>query len=263
VRASDYRTLRGPTYIAVIADELAFWFTGDASANPDDEILSAVRPGLSTTGGPLFMISSPYARRGELWRNYDRHYGPHGDPLVLVAQGTSRDFNPTLSQGVVDRAMERDPQSARAEFCAEFRTDIESFVSIEAVTNCVVRGYYEHAQVRGVAYSAFVDPSGGSADSFTLAIGHFEHSRGVSVVDAIREAKPPFDPSAVVGEFSRLLKNYNITTVYGDRYAGIWPVEQFNRHNVTYVQNAKAKSDHGAKAPIRCSVPIRFWRAKG
>jgi hypothetical protein len=108
VRASDFRRLRGPTYIAVIADESAFWLN-ENSANPDDEILNAIRPGLATTGGPLFMISSPYARRGELWRTYDRHYGAKGDPLVLVALGTSRTFNPTLSQRVVDRAMERDP----------------------------------------------------------------------------------------------------------------------------------------------------------
>jgi nicotinamidase-related amidase len=47
----------------------------------DDEILNAVRPGLATTGGPLFMISSPYARRGELWRVFQKHYGGAGDPL--------------------------------------------------------------------------------------------------------------------------------------------------------------------------------------
>jgi hypothetical protein len=243
VRASDYRTLRGPTYVAVIADELAFWFSGEASSNPDDEILNAVRPGLATTGGPLFMISSPYARRGELWRTYDRHYGPHGDPLVLVAQGTSRQFNPTLSQSVVDRALDRDPVSARAEYGAQFRTDIESFVGVEAVSNCLVKGYREHQPVRGIPYQAFTDPSGGSADSFTLAIGHFDHSRSVCVVDAIREVKPKFDPSQVVAEFSGLLRSYNVSTVYGDRYAGVWPVEQFARHGVTYSQSAKPKSD--------------------
>ena len=111
VRASDFRRLRGPTYIAVIADESAFWLTADNSNNPDTEILNAVRPGLATTGGPLFMISSPYARRGELWRTYQRHFGPQGDPLVLVARGSSRTFNPMLAQGVVDRAMERDPRA--------------------------------------------------------------------------------------------------------------------------------------------------------
>jgi hypothetical protein len=44
------------------------------------------------------MITSPYARKGELWRTYRKHYGPEGDPLVLVAKGTSREFNSTLPQ---------------------------------------------------------------------------------------------------------------------------------------------------------------------
>jgi hypothetical protein len=95
VRASNFRRLRGPTYCAVLADEAAFWLS-DESSNPDTEILNAVRPGLATTGGPLLVAGSPYARKGELWNAHRRHYGPKGDPLILVAQGASRDFNPSL-----------------------------------------------------------------------------------------------------------------------------------------------------------------------
>lgn len=94
VRAASFRRLRGPTYVAVIADEAAFWYSDEFSANADAEIINAVRPGLATTGGPLVIASSPYAKRGVLWETHRRHYGPDGDPLILVAQGTSRDFNP-------------------------------------------------------------------------------------------------------------------------------------------------------------------------
>src|SRR5215831_2680809 len=98
VRAASFRRLRGPTYVAVIADEAAFWMTDDWSSNPDTEILNSVRPGLALSRGPLVIISSPYGKRGALYDAYRRHYGPDGDPLVLVAQGSSRTFNPTLSQ---------------------------------------------------------------------------------------------------------------------------------------------------------------------
>jgi hypothetical protein len=91
VRAADFRRLRGPTYVSVIADESAFWYSADlGSANPDSEILNAVRPGLATTRGRCFIVSSPYARRGELWNLYNRHFGPNGDPRILVAQAPSR-----------------------------------------------------------------------------------------------------------------------------------------------------------------------------
>ena len=36
---------------------------------------TTVRPGLATSRGQCFIISSPYARRGELWNLYNRHFG--------------------------------------------------------------------------------------------------------------------------------------------------------------------------------------------
>lgn len=95
VRPANYRTVRGITAVAAIADEVAFWSL-DGAANPDTEILNALRPALATTGGPLVVISSPYAKRGELYGAFRRDYGATGDPLIMVAKGTSRTFNPTL-----------------------------------------------------------------------------------------------------------------------------------------------------------------------
>ena len=118
VRPASFRKLRGPTYIAVIADELAFWYVDAAYANPDVEILNAVEPGLATTGGPLILASSPHARRGVLWEMFRRHHGAGGDPLILVAHGASRTLNPSLPQRVVDRALEKDRARATAEYLA-------------------------------------------------------------------------------------------------------------------------------------------------
>jgi hypothetical protein len=123
VRSASFRRLRGPSYLAVICDEAAFWYS-EETAYADIEILNAVRPGLATTNGLLAIISSPYARRGVVWETWHHHYGPPGDPLILVAHGASRTFNPSLPQSVVDRALDRDPASA--EYLAEFRADIES-----------------------------------------------------------------------------------------------------------------------------------------
>jgi hypothetical protein len=246
VRASDFRRLRGLTLIECIADESAFWLS-DESANPDSEILNAVRPGLATTGGPLFMISSPYARRGELWRAFTKHYGASGDPLILVAKGSSRDFNATLPQSVIDRAYERDAAAASAEFGGEFRKDIDSPFNLEAVQSVVDRGVYERSPVRGVNYDAFIDPSGGSADSFTLGVGHTDRTtdwqKPVVVVDCLRETKPPFNPSTVAEEFAKVLKDYNVSKIVGDKYAGLWPVEVFAKLSVIYERSAAPKSD--------------------
>lgn len=240
VRAASFRRLRGMTSVAILADEAAFW-RSDESANPDTEILNAARPSLATTGGPLVAISSPYARRGEVWNVYKRHFGPAGDASILVAQGASRDLNPSLSERVVARAMERDPAAAKAEYLAMFRADIEAFVALEVVEACVTPNVFERAPVEGPIYFGFVDPSGGSADAMTLAVAHLED--GKVVVDAVRERKPPFSPEAVVGEFSETLKAYHIHCVRGDRYGGEFPRELFRKQKIEYRVADKTRSD--------------------
>ncbi len=110
IRAASFRNVRGVTAVAVVGDEACFWYDDQSgSANSDTAILDALRPALATTNGLLAVISSPYARRGAVYETWSRHYGEKGDPQILVAQGASRDFNPSLAQKVVDRAMERDP----------------------------------------------------------------------------------------------------------------------------------------------------------
>jgi hypothetical protein len=240
VRAASFRRLRGMTSVAVLADEACFWFSDD-SANPDTEILNAARPSLATTGGPLIVISSPYAKRGEVYNAWRRHYGPDGDPMILVAQADSRTLNPSLSQRVIDRALERDRVAATAEYLAQFRADIESFVAIETVEACVERGVLERAPRHGVRYVAFTDPSGGSVDAMTLAVSHRDGDR--VVVDAVREVKPPFSPEATVDEFAALLKSYGIRQVSGDKYAGQWPREQFRKRGISYDTSPEPKSN--------------------
>jgi hypothetical protein len=239
VRAASFRRLRGPTYIAVIADECAFWLS-ENSANPDAEIINAVRPGLATTGGPLIIASSPYAKRGILWETHRKHYGPKGDALILVAQGASRDFNSTLKQSVVDRALERDPAAASAEYLAQFRTDIETFCSYEVVQSCI-GGHFTMAPLAQHKYHGFTDPSGGSADSFTLSISHKEGDK--VVIDLVHEVRPPFSPETVIDDLCIILKNYRISRVTGDRYAGEFPREQFRKRGINYICSEKVKSD--------------------
>jgi hypothetical protein len=244
VRGANFRRLRGPTYIAVLADESAFWYSqDDGSLNADTEIINAVRPGLATTGGPLILASSPYARRGELWEAYRRNFGANGDPLLLIAQGTSRVFNPSLKQSVVDRAYERDPVSADAEFGAQFRTDIEDFINREAVDACIDRGVFERLPVERIAYVGFVDPAGGSGqDSMTLAVAHRGNDR-TAILDCVREVKPPFSPAAVVADFAAVAKSYRISKLTGDHWGGEFVREPFRLAGIRYELSEKTKSD--------------------
>jgi len=240
VHSASFRSTRGFCTAAVIADEIAFWRTDD-SAEPDYEIINALRPGMATIPGSILLAaSSPYARRGELWRAHRNHYGKEGDP-ILVWQADTRRMNPTVRQQVIDREYERDPASAAAEYGAVFRSDIEAFIPREVVEACIDLGIQERPPITGVSYMAFVDPAGGSGgDSFTLGIGHREDK--TIVLDCLRERRPPFSPDAVCEEFAGTLKSYGITKCVGDRYAGDWPPERFKVHGITYEHAEKPKS---------------------
>jgi hypothetical protein len=242
IQTASFRTTRGYSVIAALCDELAFWRTGEGSSNPDTEIIAALRPAMSTIPGSMLLCaSSPYARKGELWTAFRKHFGKDGDP-VLVWKAPTRVMNSTVPESFVAEAYENDPASAAAEYGAEFRSDVETFVSREAVEAAVMHGRLELPPLPRARHTAFCDPSGGSSDSMTLAIAHLR-SDGCVVLDAIREVKAPFSPESVVAEFCVLLKSYRITTVCGDRYGGEWPRERFQVHGVRYEVSEKAKSD--------------------
>jgi hypothetical protein len=240
IHTSSFRAVRGYTIVGAICDEIAFWPTED-SANPDTEILNALRPAMATVPNALLLaISSPYARRGVLWETHRNNFGKNDAP-VLVWQAETRAMNPTLPQRVIDEAFERDPVSAEAEYRANFRTDCERLVGLEIINACTPKGYAEFPPTEKTRYVAFVDPSGGSSDSMTLGIAHCNEV-GIAVLDVLREARPPFSPERVVADFANDLRRYRISEVFGDAYAGEWPRERFSARGITYRVSERSRS---------------------
>lgn len=244
IHTASFRSIRGYTVVCFLGDEAAFW-SADGS-NPDAEIFAAARPATATNPHALIVgCSSPYARRGLLWEMYKKHFGKDSDD-VLVVQAPSLVMNSSLPESIVAQAYEDDPASAAAEYGAEFRSDIESYVRKEAVDACVVPGRFEQPAVSRIEYCAGFDAAGGSGqDEMTLAIGHYarQGERVTAVLDLVIGVKPPFSPETVVAEFCVVLKRYRVSYVHGDRYAGEWPREQFQKADIAYELTDKPKSD--------------------
>jgi hypothetical protein len=241
VRPASFRKLRGPTYVAIIADELAYWYTDDWYTNTDTEVLAAARPGLMTTRGQLICASSPYAKRGTLWNAFKKHYGPDGSPSVIVAKGTTRELNPNISQEEVDRELERDPERNRSEYLAEFRSDVDSFISIEVVEACV-GDYREIAPQNEFTYRLFADSAGGEGqDSFSCSIAHRLGEQ--TIVDVAREWRPHFNVEGVIDEVCALAKSYRISRIVGDKFTGGVIPQLFRQRGFTYDTTTIVKSD--------------------
>jgi hypothetical protein len=240
VHTASFRSVRGYTVVFCALDELAF-FSTEGSANPDVEIVNALRPAMATVPGALLLgISSPYAKRGVLWQMFREHFGKANAP-VLVWKADSRSMNPKLNPMTVKLAYLRDSASASAEYGAQFRSDIETFLSVEIIERSVRTGRVELPPLAGVSYYAFVDPSGGVSDSMVLAIAH--EDKGYAVLDCIVEAAAPFVPETVTKQFCAMLKRYRLSEVFGDRYSAEWCAQTFDKFGVHYRPSEKSRSE--------------------
>jgi hypothetical protein len=240
VMSCSYRSVRGRTVVCAVFDEVAFWRVEGVS--PDREILAAIRPSMATIPNSLLLvISSPYARSGVLYEHHRDYYGKD-DGEILVWQSPTRVMNPTISDKLIDKETTKDPSAARAEWQAQFRDDIEEFLSLDAINAvCVLPG--EMAADKHKVYQAFVDPSGGRADAMTLAIGHNDWNGSHQLVDLLRAWEPPFNPEDVVVEMAGILKRYRVSTVTGDRYGAGWVEGAFSKVGIHYEPCVKVKSD--------------------
>jgi hypothetical protein len=187
----------------------------------------------------LIGISSPYRRGGLLYERWKTHYGKDDDD-VLVIQAPSRTLNNTLDQKIIDDAMARDPAVARAEWLAEWRDDVATFVPREIIDAAVDIGVTVRPPTPSVRYMAFADPSGGVGDSFTCGLSHAEGN--AALLDCLVEIQAPFNPTTATATVAETLKAYGCTEVTGDRYAASWVVEAFAKHGVTYKHSLRDRS---------------------
>jgi hypothetical protein len=243
VHSNSFRTVRGRTLVACIMDEVSFW-RDDTTANPDIETYRAVLPSLATTNGMLVGISTPYRRIGLLHQKHRDHYGQDGDD-VLVVQGASQRFNPSLSDAVLDAQRGADPTASLSEWDAEFRSDISSFLDDRLIEAAIEIGrpleLPPMLQFGAPTYAAFTDPSGGvGSDSYTLAVGHKEDE--LFVLDLVRGTEGSFDPAAKTRDYAAVLKDFHLTTVTGDHYATSWVSSAWAEAGVSYVKSELPKS---------------------
>lgn len=240
--ANNFRSIRGPAVVCAVFEELAFW-RSDESANPDQEVLRAVRPSMLTTrkhGALLIGISSPYAKRGLLYEKHRDHFGDD-ESRVLIWKADTLTMNPAADAEEIAAAYADDPQAAAAEYGAQFRDDLQSFLDADLLATLTRGSPLELPPRAGITYCGFLDPSGGRGDAMTVGIAHREEN-GRAVLDLVRAVQAPFDPAVVVADFAGLLQEYRIGEVEGDAYSGEWCAAAFAEAGISYKTSAIPKS---------------------
>lgn len=131
----------------------------------------------------------------------------------------------------------------------------------EPIMDAVARGVPARPPEPGVSYAAFVDMSGGSNDDAVLAVGFTDADGRAVVCRVVNQGQPPpFDPRRAVERFVGILREYSVSRVTGDRYAGETFRADFERQGIAYKGCAESKSAlyEALEAPLngRCvSLP--------
>lgn len=238
VKTCNFRATRGYSTVCIILDELAF-YRSENSANPAEEVIISLLPSLLPKA-KLIGISTPYGKFGYLYQIFSKHFGDENSDILVWRAGT-RIMNPQYRQEIIDRLYKRDKSAMKSEFFGEFREDLESYLSENILERAIVSGCKMVPYDSAKHYQAFVDPSGGRKDSFTMAIAHREDK--TVILDYIAEIKPPFNPIEVVKNFADIFSNYRITTVLGDAYAGEWVCSVFKENGIYYKESKLSKSE--------------------
>jgi hypothetical protein len=253
----DWRSIRGYTLLAAIVDEVCFFgLDAESKVRSDTELIRAIKPALATTKGRLICISSPYAKKGWAFNQWKKYFG-NNDGKVLIWNCPSKTMNPTLSQSIIDDAMEEDRAAALSEYMGQFRDDIALFLPREVIEGVVIKGRKELLPRSVIQYFSFVDVSGGRSDDAALAIAH--KSERKVIIDFTKRYLPPFNPNSVVQSMADELKRYGLHQTTGDNYAAEYTAQAFQAFGVKYKKSEKVKSQlYLELLPRLCSGEIEL-----
>lgn len=248
VTTASKKAPRGYSCPTACLDEIAWWQNDDDGANPDHEVVTAVRGSLGRIAGSMLLaLSNPYAPKGELYEAVEQYFG-QADDEVLVWNSDTLSMNPTYDRRSIARAFKRDPVVAASEFGSDgfvqFRQASSALFDLEPVVAAIITGRRELPPVPGTKYVAFLDAAEGSrsGDSMALGIAHREGSR--ALLDVVVVVEPPFKPGDVIAtRFAPALHAYACRAVRGDRHAIGFVSESLRACGITFEPSTLSKSE--------------------
>ncbi len=237
------KTGRGVAIPVVILDEVGFWYKTADSANPDFEVLRAVRASMAQfPNRKRFIISSPYTEEGILWEYAKagtkgrKSINPvdkkkYRTSLVMQASTAAMENPQLIKAGIMDTLIEEqaaDPEGYIREYGARFVTAVGGYLPRELVQSAIVKGRTEHKRKQLERdnlipyYIAAMDPAF-RVDSWAFTIMHRD-MKGKLIQDVLKVWTPDkknkisLDPGVIMQQISEICKEWDINTIYSDQY---------------------------------------------
>jgi hypothetical protein len=197
--------------------------------------------------GKLLLVSSPYTRSGVLWDVWQKRNRDHD---VLVWHAPTALMNPTVTERFLGKEKERDPENYRREYLAEFTEAISSFLSAEAIQQCVVRERKELPPNKEKHHYIVSVDAAFKGDCFTLCISHYDNDREKIVIDYLNgwqgSKKHPLQLSEIMPQIKSLSELYGFNKVHGDQFGSEPLKDIFKRNKLIFAERpftSQSKAD--------------------
>ncbi len=207
----------------------------DAVVNWDDQRRAVVHRLLK--GCKLWHIGSPDAPYGPAYDLFTEHWG-RPTPERVVIRAPAPAMNPvTWTPERVAEARRVDPDAAKTDIDAEFRTPDEAMFSAEAITRATRAAPFIRERVAGNTYYAAMDPAT-RGNGWTLVIATREAGKTIVVraEERIGSRDEPLDPGEVMAEYGTILHSYGLSTVHSDQAMGDALIKLARQNGVNMAQ---------------------------
>jgi hypothetical protein len=236
------RSSRGLPISLLILNEAAHMMTTEDGYAAGQEVYRALQPSTAQFGdrGYVMVMSSPKWCSGIFWDLFSAGISG-GAEDTFVAQHATWEMNPTITRKSLEADFQADPESARAEYGAEFIEGAGAYLPAGQISACRKRGRQVLPPAEGVWYVAAADPAfAAGGDAFTFSIGHRVGSGDSSTVvidriDSWRGKRSPLNSDKVLDEIAALAKSYGIRRVISDQYAVVPLADGLKRRGIKLV----------------------------
>lgn len=238
------RSGRGLAIPVLLLDELAFAIDSDSSTG-GGALYQALSPSVAQFGksGMIVALSSPFAQQGIFWELFQQaNSGKFPD--MKSYQLPTWIVNPTIPIEFLLAEKERDPETFKVEFGAQFANNLSALLSPELVDHAVRNSDAQVIPPERKYYGQYViglDPAKGNRDDYVAVVGHYRED-GVFMVDLIHHFQPTLEvdgkPQVDIGEVESWIllhaQSYGTEVVALDQYNSAGTIQRLqDKINIT------------------------------
>ena len=219
------RSTRGLPISLLILDEAGHMMTNEDGFAAGKRVYQALLPSTAQfkDRGYVMVTSTPLWADGIFWDLFLS--GIKGAKDTFVAQRPTWEMNPNITRESLEPEFMSDPDSARAEYGAEFVEGAGAYLPAPQIQACRIDGRRELQPDEATWYVAAADPAfAAGGDAFTFCIGHAvgKGEQSNVVVDLLRSwrgKQSPLNSDKVLDEIAEECGRYRIRRVISDQHA--------------------------------------------